>query len=87
MINPLSVVSDGYLECGSPLTIVARGYLDNCEETPDKPDPIPTPGNGGGGGFSYSGLRKKFKDEALDSIIKKEDDEIVVIIKAFVRCQ
>ena len=84
MINPLSISSDGYLNCGSPLTIVTRGLLDNCGYTPTIPDPEEDRKVSGSGSKKKALERKK---ELMSFYKKEEDKEIMVIIKAFIECQ
>ena len=87
MINPLAVASDGYLNCGSPLGIVARGYLDNCGYTPVIPI-TPEKPVGSSRGPTKSGQAKQAR--AFDINVKRiieEDAEIMIIIKSFLKCQ
>ena len=87
MIGTLTIVSEGYLICGNPLQIAVDGYLDNCDIPPIPPKPEPKPPTGGGGGSATSGksLSRRGYNKEID--LRNEDEEIMVIIKAFVECQ
>lgn len=87
MLGTLTIVSEGYLKCGNPLQIAVDGYLDNCDTPPIPPKPEPIPPIGGGGGTSAKGrgIAKREYNKEID--LQNEDEEIMVIIKAFVECQ
>lgn len=86
-MRTLTIASEGYLKCGNPLQIAVDGYLDNCGDivppiTPPKPI---IPGTGGNVGVGK--VKKTFKPKDWDYQKIREDEEILVIIKAFVQCQ
>lgn len=83
-MNTLLVASEGYLVCANPLPIAVDGYLNNCDGgvIPQPPEPeVPRPGGGGG----YGSKSKRLGDK--DFFLKQEDEEIMIIIKAFIKCQ
>lgn len=87
-MKTLTIASDGYLKCGKPLQIAVNGYLDNCGVIiPPKPI-IPIDFGVGGGTKGKNKFRKDLNREEWMKIYKvREDEEILVIIKAFVQCQ
>jgi hypothetical protein len=89
----LGIASDGYLSgCGKTLPIATNGYLNNC--TVIIPPVIPEePKRGvnysGGGAKSIGQLIREEQDkrELIYKQIKMEDEEILIIIKSFLKCQ
>ena len=75
MINPLSIATDGYLKCGTPLTIATRGYINNCGLQPQII----------GGGGANKGFIGNEKILDIRNILLREDDEILHIIKMFLK--
>ena len=74
MINPRSISSDGYLKRGAKaaLCIAVAGYLNFT--TPVVPDL----GTGGGGKSQYASV-----DQARIQKILRDDEDIIIILKAF----
>ena len=72
MISPIAIATDGYLN--SPLSVAVDGYL-TLGVTP----PVVIPDDGG----DSSKLRLLMPDEKLDRLLKREDEEILQIIIAF----
>jgi len=92
-IFPLHTATDGLIRTVVPktdsLVIGTRGLLWNYDDTPVQP-PEPSPKiKLPGGGSKYKGkLSKDIKlEQRLKDIKIREDEEILVIIKAFVQCQ
>ena len=92
-VIPLHTATDGLIKIVSPTTVETlaigtRGLLWEFDVTPGPgPDPeIPPLVPGGKGGFSYSKFKKRHELDKYD-FIRMEDDEILIIIKAFMQCQ
>ena len=80
-LNTLAVVSDGYLNPGSGITlaIASNGYLILDQVTP----PVVTPTPGGGSTWkSRTRLPSRRQDELLKEI-ENDDAEILEVISAF----
>ena len=68
MINPLAVTSGGYLNC--PLSVVSDGYL-VCDTIVTEIE-------------KEHGVYRRYEDpDSLKNLIEREDEEIMVIIAAF----
>jgi hypothetical protein len=99
MKSPLAVASDGYLYKGKNLlSVAASGYLSYTSITPPTPEPprsTPIVGGGSGGSFGiklgteHSNKRysKKNYYNNEHTRLELEDDELVLIIKTFLKCQ
>lgn len=88
MINPLSVVSNGYLYpyTKKSLSVSVDGYLIEQDIPPNPPSP-----SGGGGGTGVGGAIFRtpldlYREEEL-RLIKVDDENIINIIKIFLECQ
>jgi len=88
MLNSLKIATEGYLKraAKAALIIAVSGYL-NYSSGPTPPIP-PTPPrvNSVGGGASGYGVSYK-KEQLYSKRIKKEDEDILTIIKVFLSCQ
>lgn len=92
MINVFHIATDGYF-C-KPLAIATNGYISLCNVvTPEIPVTIPFKKLGGGTGKKRSKVIPiQYKDPAeyrrlLNQQILREEKEILIIIKTFLKCQ
>jgi hypothetical protein len=74
VINPLSISSDGYLKRGAKaaLCIAVAGYLNFTTPV------VPSGDTGGGGKSQYTTV-----DQARIQKIQRDDEDIIIILKAF----
>lgn len=99
-IFPIHTATDGLIRTTVPaidtLVIGTRGLLWQFDIVPPTgPDPEPpiTPGGGGkskGGkakGRTYKVYKDNKKKDLKFDFIKREDEEIMVVIKTFIKCQ
>lgn len=88
MINLLGIATDGYLCKTGPrtlLSIATRGYLGACDIIIP---PIEIPNIGGGNiGYNIATPLPLKGDDIYSRILKTDDDAIVAVIKAFIKCQ
>ena len=84
-LNSLKIATEGYLKRAAKATLIiaVSGYLNYSSG----PTPPPTPpkiysNSGGSTGYGIS-----YKKEQLDKRIKREDEDILTIIKVFLSCQ
>ena len=92
-ILPIHTATDGLIRIVAPkidsLVIGTRGLLWDYDDTP-APPPAPSPKiKLPGGGSKYRGkLSKDIKlEQHLKDIKIREDEEILIIIKALIQCQ
>lgn len=92
-VIPLHAATDGLIRAVVPkidsLVIGTRGLLWDSGDVPGpQPEPKPPVLPGGGGGKPYKGKKKGvlWEDE-VRTVKTREDEEILVIIKAFTQCQ
>ena len=92
-IIPLWAATDGLLQPNTiapTLGVGVRGLLlhEDQDGVPQGPDPKPPELPGGGGGKPYKGKKKGvlWEDE-VRTVKTREDEEILIIIKAFTQCQ
>ena len=94
MISPFHIATKGYL-CGVE-AIATDGYIALCDFIPtppaEKPD-IVKKKQGGGYGEGYTARRAvtyvdpTLVQKELNEQILREEEEILIFIKAFVKCQ
>jgi hypothetical protein len=101
MISPLSIATEGYLnKTKRVLSISVSGYLAYSDITPPippTPPRVPTTGGGGSGGsigikLGIDSLPRKFNKKIYytnseQNKFELEDEELKIIIKAFLECQ
>lgn len=82
MIQPISIATDGYLSTSrlKTLTLATLGWL----VIATTPSPVFPSGGGGGGIGGYEYVHKDHYDKRK---ILAEDEEVLCIIKAFLKCQ
>lgn len=92
-IIPLFAATDGLLNTVDTtnntvpvLGIASRGLLYSLDTVTPPVTPPEIPISGPKGGFTYSKFKKRHEIDKYD-FIKMEDDEILIIIKAFMQCQ
>ena len=92
MISPFHIATKGYL-CGVE-AIATDGYIALCGEiTPEVPDVPVKKKQGGGYGKEYTARRAvtyvdpTLVQKELNEQILREEEEILIFIKAFVKCQ
>lgn len=88
MIHPLNIATDGYL-C-NPLGIVSNGYL--CLEEIQFVEDTVKKRKGSSSKKPLTlkqrlELNQKLKNEELIQAIKREDEELFLMIKLFLKCQ
>lgn len=88
MITPLNIATDGHIDCGDcfTLSVATVGHL-TCEkeELIDKK-------NFGGGSSSSNRINiipynNKVNDKDIKNLLVREDNEILTLIKIFLKCQ
>ena len=81
MIEPIAIATDGYISTSSlrTLTLATLGWLVIATT------PVPTT-SGGSGGSTYEYVHKDELTERRKKIIE-DDEEILCIIKTFLKCQ
>ena len=87
----LNLITRGRLDRGGlpTLNMITRAYLR--EGLVDIPVFPPAPPGGGASGPArrrqIDDLREKMKDKEFIEFLRREDEEILIIIKAFLKCQ
>lgn len=90
-IIPIWAATDGLINTSTKPTLEygVRGLLLTIGDPTPGPDPKPPiyPGGGGDGGFTYKGFKKRGDEMQKFDYLKMEDEEIMIIIKTFMKCQ